>query len=195
VRFLAAAGSLYAIGLCVNAWLFPHYLAPFACALYVLLLQAMRHLRLWRVDRQSYGLALVRTIPVLCVLLAGVRLFAAPLGIAINRWPTMWYGTAPLGIPRSRVLSEFEGYPGRQLAIVRYAATHSVFDEWVYNAADVDSSKVVWAREMDWPHNAELLNYFSDRRAWLVEPDLIPPKISPYSLPPPPVPTAVSAAR
>ncbi len=190
MRFLVAAAGVYALGLCANAWLFPHYVAPFACALYALLLQAMRHLRAWRPGRQPYGLALVRMVPLLCLLLAGVRVFAAPLGIAIHRWPTMWYGTEPLGLDRARVSRELEGRPGRQLAIVRYSATHSVFDDWVYNAADVDRSNVVWAREMDGPHNAELLQYFGDRRAWLVEPDSTPPRISPYQ-----APTYVLSAR
>ena len=176
VRFPVIAGAVYAVGLCLNAWLFPHYLAPFAGGLYVFLLQGMRHLR----ARQPYGLALVRILPVLCLLLAGVRVFATPLGIGIDRFPTMWYGTEPLGLARARVLNELESGPGPQLAIVRYSATHSVFDDWVYNAADVDKAKVVWAREMDGPHNTELLKYFSDRRAWLVEPDSSPPRITPY---------------
>jgi hypothetical protein len=185
VRFLVAAGAVYSLGLCLNAWLFPHYLAPFAGGLYVFLLQAMRHLRAWRPGRQPYGLALVRILPVLCVLLAGVRVFAAPLGIGINRWPTMWYGTEPLGLARARVANELESRSGLQLAIVRYSATHSVFDDWVYNAADVDKAKVVWAREMDRPHNAELLKYFGDRGVWLVEPDSTPPRITPYVFSPP----------
>jgi len=183
IRFLVVASAWYAVGLSVNAWMFPHYLAPLTGALYVVLLQAMRHLRAWRPGRQPAGLALVRIIPVLCVLLAGVRLFAAPLGIVVHRWPTMWYGTAPLGLERASVLNQLESYPGRQLAIVRYSATHSVFEDWVYNAADIDRADVVWAREMQLPRNAELLNYFRDRHAWLVEPDLTPPRISPYSLP------------
>jgi hypothetical protein len=181
VRFLVVAGGVYALGLCVNAWLFAHYLAPFTGALYALLLQSMRHLRAWRPGTQPYGPALVRIIPILCVALAGVRLFAAPLGIAIDRWPTMWYGTAPLGLERARVLGKLESYPGRQLAIVRYSAAHSVFDDWVYNAADIDNAQVVWAREMDGPDNAELLQYFRGRRVWLVEPDSTRPKISPYT--------------
>jgi hypothetical protein len=182
VRFLVLAGGIYAVGLCLNAFLSPHYLAPFASGLYALLLQAMRHLRAWRPGRQPYGLALVRILPVLCILLACTRVFAAPLGIGISRWPTMWYGTAPLGLDRARVLSKLESLPGRQLAIVRYSAAHSVFDDWVYNAADVDRSDVVWAREMDVHSNEELLRYFSDRRVWLVEPDSRPAKISPYAL-------------
>jgi hypothetical protein len=94
----------------------------------------------------------------------------------------MWYGSEPLGLPRARVSSILEGYSGKQLAIVRYSADHSVFDEWVYNPGDIGKSHVVWAREMDGPGNAELLKYFSDRSVWLVQPDLLPPRISRYTV-------------
>jgi hypothetical protein len=95
----------------------------------------------------------------------------------------MWYGTEPLGLPRAHVLSELESYPGSQLAIVRYAANHAPFDDWVYNAAGIDKSKVVWARESETGDGMDLLRYFHDRTVWLVEPDATPPKISPYSAP------------
>jgi hypothetical protein len=102
------------------------------------------------------------------------------MGISLSRWPTMWYGTEPLGLERARVAREIESHPGKQLAIVRYSDRHVVFDDWVYNAADVDGSKVVWAREMDPQSNRELLSYFHDRQVWLVEPDSQPSRISPY---------------
>jgi hypothetical protein len=180
VRFLVAVGAFYAIGLSANVWLFPHYLAPFTCAVYVLLLQAMRHLRAWRSDGLPRGLALMRTMPVVCLALFGMRLLAAPLNLNLPRWPTMWYGTEPLGLARAHVLTELENLPGPQLAIVRYAPNHAPFDDWVYNAADIDRSRVVWAREMENQDNAKLLSYFHDRTAWLVEPDANPPAISPY---------------
>jgi hypothetical protein len=70
---------------------------------------------------------------------------------------------------------------GKQLLIVRYGRDHNaVMNEWVYNRADVDGSKVVWARDMDTAANRELLEYFHDRRAWLVEADEVPPKVSAY---------------
>jgi hypothetical protein len=94
----------------------------------------------------------------------------------------MWYGTKPAGLPRARIAAELERYSGKQLAIVRYSTSHIVFDDWVYNPADVDNAKVIWAREMDGPANTELLRYFRDRRIWLVEPDSIPPMLSPYVL-------------
>jgi hypothetical protein len=180
VRFLVAAGIIYGLGLTIEAWLFPHYVAPFTCAIYAILLQAMRHLRVWHLESRPVGLALVRVVPILCVLLAGLRLCAGPLSLTIPRWPAMWYGTAPLGLARAHVLTELEGYPGPQLVIVRYAPDHAPFDDWVYNAADIDKSKVVWAREMETGSNLDLLRYFRGRRVWLVEPDSDPPKISPY---------------
>ena len=180
VRFLVAAGTVFGVGLSLNAWLFPRYVGPFACALYSILLQAMRHLRVWRPGGQPRGLALVRVIPLVCLMLAGLRLFAVPLNLSIPRWPTMWYGTEPPGLPRARVLAELQGHPGPQLAIVRYSPDHAPFDDWVYNAADIDRSKVVWARETDTGNDTHLLRYFHDRTVWLVEPDSNPPKIGPY---------------
>jgi hypothetical protein len=55
-----------------------------------------------------------------------------------------------------------------------------VFDEWVYNEADIDGSKIVWAREMDAAENAKLMDYFKDRQIWLLEADEQPPKLSLY---------------
>jgi hypothetical protein len=52
--------------------------------------------------------------------------------------------------------------------------------EWVYNAADIDAAKVVWAREMSPDRNRELMTYFSNRKVWLVEPDCTPVRVSAY---------------
>jgi hypothetical protein len=70
--------------------------------------------------------------------------------------------------------------PGPQVAIVQYSP-HHVLNDWVYNAADIDNSKVIWARQMDPASDRELLEYYKDRKAWLVQPDCTPPKISPFS--------------
>lgn len=179
LRFLVIAGMVTAMGLCANAWLFPHYLAPFAAGIYAVILQATRHLCARRRGSQNRGLAVVRGMSAVCLLLATLRVFAAPLHLAIPRWPEMWYGTEPLGIPRARVLAGLEAIPGGQLAIVRYSPQHEPFDDWVYNAADIDRSAVVWARETP-DRDAALRQYFSTRNVWLVEPDSDPPKISPY---------------
>jgi hypothetical protein len=56
-------------------------------------------------------------------------------------------------------------------------------DEWVYNASDIDASRVVWAREMNTAHNLELISYYKDRTVWLVQPDMKPALVSPYAIP------------
>jgi hypothetical protein len=69
------------------------------------------------------------------------------------------------------------------LVIVRYKPGHDIiFNEWVYNEADIDNAKVVWAREMSPSENEEVLDYFKDRKAWLAEADETPPRISPYPI-------------
>jgi hypothetical protein len=64
--------------------------------------------------------------------------------------------------------------------IVRYQATHDFLEEWVYNEADIDGSKVVWARDMGAEKNRELIDYYKDRRVWMVAPDKKPTKLESY---------------
>jgi hypothetical protein len=95
----------------------------------------------------------------------------------------MWYGPDHFGTERFRVAGGLEQLPGKQLAVVRYSSKHNPFDEWVYNSADIDGSKVIWAREMDEANNLELIKYYRDRHVWLVEPDSTPATVSPYPMP------------
>lgn len=194
LRFLGACAVVYLIGLALNVWLFPHYLAPAAAMLYAILLQAVRYLRHWRPGGEPVGVFLVRAIPVVCIALCAVRLCAGPLHVSIERWPSMWYGTPRLGLPRAALQARLDSLPGRHLAIVRYAPGHNPVDDWVYNGADIDGFRIVWARDMDRADISKLIRYFEDRKVWLVEPDLNPPRLSPY---PSPVvlPAAVSADR
>ncbi len=46
--------------------------------------------------------------------------------------------------------------------------------EWVYNAADIDSAKIVWAWDMGAAKNQELIDYFKDRQVWRIEATRIP---------------------
>jgi hypothetical protein len=84
---------------------------------------------------------------------------------------------------RARIESKLRASAGLQLAIVRYAPEHVVSAEWVYNGADLDHAKVIWAREIPGVDIRPLLDYYSDRQVWLIEADAIPPEPVPYPVP------------
>ena len=69
--------------------------------------------------------------------------------------------------------------PGKQLVIVHYGPNHVPHDDWINNRADIDASKVVWARDMG-DQNRELLLYFRDRQAWIINADDPTAKLEPY---------------
>jgi hypothetical protein len=92
-----------------------------------------------------------------------------------------WFHSPKGFYERAELLRSLEARPGTHLVVVRYGTGHDPEREWVYNAADIDRAKVVWAREMDQPHNRDLLAYFKDRQAWLLEADLTPPRLLPYA--------------
>ena len=187
-RFLILCVFVLAIGQLGEIFLIPHYVAPFTAAFYAIGLQAMRHLRLWRPGEQPVGMTLTRLIVTLCVVLAGVRLGAKPLHLYLPVWPgawaSEWYGSdLHSGIERAQIESRLEQMPGKQLVIVRYSLDHNSLDEWVYNAADIDNAKVIWAREMDSASDLELIDHYKDRKVWLVQPDT-QPKATPYPVSP-----------
>ena len=172
MRFWLLAGVIFFLGLGVQRFLQPHYIAPMAGAIYVILIQSMRHLRQVRIRGHRAGLFLVRAVVVLCV--------AAFLRQVADPHPAAPY---PGDLERANILRRLENLPGPQLAIVRYSPGHPPAREWVYNRADIDHAKVVWAREMGVPDDPQLLRYFHNRTVWLVEPDRQPPSVTPYTPP------------
>jgi hypothetical protein len=187
IRILVICVAVLIAGMLMENFLVIHYLAPFTAAFYAIGLQAMRHMRVWRPGSRPVGAALVRFTVSVCFIMVGLRLYAGPFHLRVLEfpptWNVSWYGPDRFGTERDRVETSLGKLPGKQLAIVRYNSSHIPFNEWVYNAADIDASKVIWAREMDPADNLELIHYYKDRKVWLVQPDSLPPTISPYALP------------
>jgi hypothetical protein len=66
--------------------------------------------------------------------------------------------------------------------MVRYGEHHNLHLEWVYNGAEIDTARVLWARELDSARNTKLFDYFKNRKIWLIEPHVDNTKIIPYPL-------------
>jgi hypothetical protein len=181
-RFLLAAGAVFLVALALETFCEPHYASPITCLLLALALLAMRRLQTWRWRRKSVGLFLVRAIPVICVLTFVLRLAAQPLRIPLSTsYVAAWDQRARGGFGRTDVLARLERLPGRELVIVRYSPNHDIFCEWVYNDADINAAKVIWARDMGSALNQELLGYFKDRQVLLLEADEHPAELLAYS--------------
>jgi hypothetical protein len=163
MRLFLITAVLGLTGVFALIWSNPHYAAPMTCVIFALLVQAIRHLRTVRISARPIGRALSRAVVLVLVLDTGIsvaRGFCDPLW-----WPCS-------GDPSRQVIAEkLNRTPGKHLIIVRYSDDHNIHDEWVYNGAEIDAAKVLWARELDAEQNAKLFAYFKDRQIWLVTPD------------------------
>lgn len=182
IRFLLLQFAFCFAGLLVVVWFEPHYAAPLLAALMAIVVQGMRHLRRWRTPRRAWGVGVTRAVLIFSVAMNLVyaaeafgnprlRSFVAPAGA--------WGAEGNLA--RARVEAELAARPGAQLAIVRYLPESS--GEWVYNGADIDHARVVWAREIPGMDMRPLLRYFRGRSVWLVEPTQDGARVSPYPTP------------
>ena len=109
----------------------------------------------------------------------GLLLQTANAVVTGNEDPTGIGGVRLEG--RVEVMRKLEVIPGKHLVFVRYSQHHYVHDEWVFNGADIEGSKIVWARELDAVQNQKLMDHFPDRRVWLVEADKFPAQPVPYT--------------
>jgi len=163
-----------------SIWSFPHYAAPLTCVIFLLLVQAIRHLRTIRLGGRPLGLALSWAI---------IYLLAADVAFSVPHHICDQLDWACKGDPsRAAIAKKLSNTAGKHLIMVRYEEDHNLHDEWVYNGAEIDTAKVLWARELDPVQNAKLFAYFKDRQIWLVEPDTDNTELIPYLAPlmPPP---------
>jgi len=168
-RFALLTYVILIAGVLLETFMMIHYLAPITAFNYFFVLSAMR---LWRWRDKRIGQTMSWVIP----LLAAIMLVAS-LGWTINRDnSSAWQNQ------RARLLKQLKQQDGYHLIIVSYRPTYTTHWEWVYNEADIDGAKVVWARRMDDDHNCQLLEYFKDRHIWSLELDASKsiPRLTPY---------------
>ena len=174
LRFLLIAGAIGVASSALVIFFNINYVAPIAPVIVAVLVQGMRHLRLWKFDGKHSGVFLVRAIVIMCVVMVPIQthlLAGAPA-------PRTW---AAIGPERTAITARLAALTGPQLVLVRYDSDHDPMLEWVYNGADIDKQKVVWARDMGPTQNDELLRYYSKRTVWLLDPDTVPPQLTEYS--------------
>jgi len=174
MRFLLATLFLVAVSLYLVVWSNAHYAAPITCILFALQVQAIRHIRQMRVAGIRVGVMLSRT----AILLLLIGTFN---NVSARSCDTLLW-TCAGNQNRAAIVKKLRSLPGKHLVMVRYSDDHNIHEEWVFNGADLDGAKVLWARELDdKEQNAKLLTYYADRTVWLVQPDEAPSEIVPYT--------------
>src|SRR5581483_4953283 len=180
IRFLLIAGSLGLAGSALVIFFNINYVAPIAPVIVAVLAQGTRHLHVWKFDGKHSGAFLARAIVIMCLLMIPVQTHLLAAAPPAGTW-------SAIGPERAAIARQLTAVPGPQLVLVRYDWNHNPMLEWVYNGADIDNQKIVWARDMGPAQNDELLRYYSLRTVWLLNPDTVPPRLTEYSGMPSPV--------
>ncbi len=155
MRFLAVPIVLILINGMLSFSVLPHYSAPAAGPTLAFLVEGLRRARAGRrhpggVGRKFYALLLVAL-----VVAAGLGLKRATDGVAASQ-----------ATRRNRFERRFEEQPGEHLVLVTYAPGHAPEDAWIFNRADIDAARVIWARDMGEEGNRALLEAFPQRHVW-----------------------------
>jgi hypothetical protein len=167
LRVVLVALILLLLGLTAQLWpAHGHYAAPAAGAILLILLNALR---------QLHSARWARWIPWFRrAIVLGLFLWML-VPISDRLWNPYSFdnlgsqAAVPKEIDRERLQTQLNSLPGQHLVLVHYDMRDVPSIEWVYNRADIDNSKVVWARDMGVQANQELLRYFANRRIWYVD--------------------------
>jgi hypothetical protein len=154
-----AATSMY-------PFFFPHYLAPIAPVFPLLIVSGLRRMR-----EYAWGVTLSRLLTLSVAIVMTAQLGADSLEATRKRQ----YKT-----PRTQVMEALEKAGENHVVFVRYAPDHDFNHEIVYNAANIDGSAVVWARDMGFVENQRVVEHYRGRKFWIFQPDERPPRLVPY---------------
>jgi hypothetical protein len=169
-RVVWIAGAAVALAVLTEQSGYPHYWSPVAPAILLFIVEGLRHLAQCRIGHARLGQAMVRAVlPVFCAMLIA-RAATAKRDAEANRVPDFfsWCCVETGTRDREPVMRRLEALPGKHLVIVSYKLKSYDTLEWVYNEPDIDGAGIVFARDMGWARNQELIRYYPDRDVWRV---------------------------
>jgi hypothetical protein len=151
LRIAILVAFLYLAGLETETTLIPHYAAPGTALVFILAAGSLR--RLWHLS------------PGTAMFVVTVLFYVNYLNL-VKPENRALYDKRGFIARRDSVLRKLDELPGKQLVLVKYGPGHDLNHEWIYNRADIDASRIVWAREMGTEKDQELLNYYPERKLW-----------------------------
>ena len=150
-RFAVCSLLLIGLGISLETWRFhSHYVGPVMALVMALVISSLRS-------------ANVKIFTLLLpVLIIGIALAetSRPQGI-LDAWAHR----------RFAMQKQLESQPGKQLVFVYYRPEHDLYEEWIYNRADMQAAAVVWARSRTGEENCKLIRLFPDHKIWALDAD------------------------
>jgi hypothetical protein len=118
----------------------------------------------------------VKLLPVMMALVLTVRIGAQSLGLPYTQKFNYqsWCCRVDTNHNKARIAAELSGIPGDHLVFVRAKTDKFNVLQWIFNDADIDRSRIVWARDLGPERNAELAQYYAARDTWMVDPNVEP---------------------
>jgi hypothetical protein len=199
-RWILAIVLVFGLGTNFYPYFYPHYIAVVTSVFVLMSVLGLGELEKLRMGGRMVGRQAVRLIllgyAAWFLLLYGVHLSGdKQLLTAIARYDTAHFINWGDAEGRANVNRQLAQMPGEQLVFVHYAPRHG-FHEWIHNPADIDHAKVVRALDLGDSENRKLIDYYPQRSVLRLEPDVWPPRLTPYRVEvPEPAVSAPSARR
>jgi hypothetical protein len=133
--------------------------------------------------RHARRIPIVPMAALAMALVLALRIGAQNLGLpytqALNY--QSWCCKVDGNLNKARIAHELEQIPGRHLVFVKTKTDEMNLLQWIYNAADIDAARIVWARDLGPERDAALAAYFRGRQVWMVDPNREPAALTKYN--------------
>jgi len=164
-RGASLLGAAFYAGAAFDLRLFPHYAAPATVLAYIIAACAIRAVRSSWPGRAEERLVLPWAVLAVCSLIT-----VANLPSPDNRY---LFGPIDYHVRGewASVIDRLERIPGHHLVLVSYGPKHEIYQELVYNRADIDRQRVIWARSLSPELDRKLIEHYPMRQVWTLRED------------------------
>jgi hypothetical protein len=135
-------------------WKRMHYVMPAVPLFVALIVMSLRELERLRLGPLRIGAALASAVVLVQLVMPWLTIW------------NMWHNPSPPGIARARLVEQLRGTAGDHLVLVEYAPGPQRLFEWIYNDADIDASRVIFAHPMGDAGTRRLRDHYPRRRVW-----------------------------
>ena len=178
LRLLIIGAACAAVAAGFEGAAMAHYISPATGAIVAILIECLRRLRGWTYRGRRMGLFLARLAPLMMVAVLGLRIAAENLGLPYTQHLNYqsWCCQVKGNYAKVRAIAYLNSQHGKHLVIVTPKDDPNNLLQWIYNDADIDGSRIVWARDMGADENAKLKEFFRGRTVWRLDPNLADPR-------------------